>query len=211
MPLTPEQAESLKKQIFEQINSQDIPNKEEIIQQIKDMDEPQLENFLKQQQKLVDQQKAGQLSTEKPEKPIFAQIVAGEIPSFKIAENAKSIAILELNPLSEGHSIILPKQKVSAEKIPKSALSLAQKVAQKIKKKLSPEDIKIETSSFQNYPMINIIPIYKNKKLEKKKAEESDLKKLQSKLETKKRSKRISEKTIKPSVKNLPEIGFRIP
>src|SRR3989344_4183245 len=75
----------------------------------------------------------------------------------EIKENIKSIALLEINPLSKRHSIVLPKQQTTTEKIPKSAMTLAQKIAKKIKTKLKPDDIKIETSSFQNYPMINII------------------------------------------------------
>ncbi|MCH8208826.1 MAG: hypothetical protein IIA62_07240, partial [Nitrospinae bacterium] len=91
-----------------------------------------------------------------------------------------------------------------------SVMTLAQKIAKKLKLKLKPDDIKIETFSFQDYPAINVIPIYKDQQLQKTKAEESDLKKLQSKLEIKKRSQR--KKTSKPiPTKNLSEISSRIP
>ncbi|KAI8988248.1 HIT-like domain-containing protein [Mycotypha africana] len=40
---------------------------------------------------------------------IFCKIIRGEIPSFKITETDKSYAFLDINPLSEGHALIIPK------------------------------------------------------------------------------------------------------
>jgi len=54
-------------------------------------------------------------------------------PSYKIAENKKAIAILEINPLSKGHSIVLPLEHLKTEKLPKSVLGLAQKIAKNSK------------------------------------------------------------------------------
>ena len=88
-------------------------------------------------------------------------------------------------------------------------MGLAQKIAKKITTKFKPEDIKIETSGFQGHAFINIIPMYKDEKLEKKKAEETELAKLQVKLETKKRGPRAAKP--KEPEKELQEIGFRIP
>ena len=53
--------------------------------------------------------------------------------------------------------------------------------AEKIKKKLKPEEVKIETFSFQEYPALNIIPLYKETPLQKYKAEETELKQMQKK------------------------------
>lgn len=41
---------------------------------------------------------------------IFAKIVAGEIPSYKVAENDKYYAFLDINPLKEGHTLIIPRR-----------------------------------------------------------------------------------------------------
>ncbi|MES2763339.1 MAG: HIT family protein [Bacteroidota bacterium] len=41
---------------------------------------------------------------------IFSKIIAGEIPSYKIAENDKYIAFLDVFPLKKGHTLIVPKQ-----------------------------------------------------------------------------------------------------
>ncbi len=216
MTFTQEQAEQIKKQLLQQVEQLPKENKEQIKEHIKKLDKQGLEEFLKQNKiQLSDSDsQEPKLTSQTTEKPVFESIIQGELPCYKLAENNKAIAILEINPLSKGHCIVLPKQKTTIEKLPKSSLTLAQKIAKKIKTKLKPEDIKIETFSFQNYPAINIIPIYKDTPLKKQKAEEDELKKLEKKLKTKKRSPRTTpptSKKSKSSSSNLPEISFRIP
>jgi histidine triad (HIT) family protein len=41
---------------------------------------------------------------------IFSKIAAGEIPSFKIAEDERYFAFLDINPLAKGHTLVIPKQ-----------------------------------------------------------------------------------------------------
>jgi histidine triad (HIT) family protein len=43
---------------------------------------------------------------------IFSKIIKGEIPSYKIAENEKFFAFLDINPLVEGHTLVVPKLEV---------------------------------------------------------------------------------------------------
>ena len=43
---------------------------------------------------------------------IFSRIVAGEIPSFRIAENDEFFAFLDINPLTEGHTLVIPKKEI---------------------------------------------------------------------------------------------------
>lgn len=43
---------------------------------------------------------------------IFSKIIAGEIPSYKIAENEKFFAFLDIFPLVEGHVLIVPKTEI---------------------------------------------------------------------------------------------------
>ena len=43
---------------------------------------------------------------------IFSRIAAGEIPSYKVAENDKFYAFLDINPLVKGHTLVIPKQEV---------------------------------------------------------------------------------------------------
>ena len=41
---------------------------------------------------------------------IFSRIIAGEIPSYKIAENDKFFAFLDINPMAKGHTLVVPKE-----------------------------------------------------------------------------------------------------
>ena len=43
---------------------------------------------------------------------IFSKIAAGEIPSYKCAENEKFYAFLDINPLKEGHTLVIPRREV---------------------------------------------------------------------------------------------------
>lgn len=43
---------------------------------------------------------------------IFSKIVAGEIPSYKVAEDDKFYAFLDINPLVKGHTLVVPKREV---------------------------------------------------------------------------------------------------
>ena len=43
---------------------------------------------------------------------IFSKIVAGEIPSYKVAEDDKFYAFLDINPLTKGHTLVVPKKEV---------------------------------------------------------------------------------------------------
>ena len=70
---------------------------------------------------------------------IFSKIVAGEIPSYKVAEDEKFYAFLDINPLVKGHTLVIPKREVdyffdlTDEEI--AAMQVfAKKVAQAIKK-----------------------------------------------------------------------------
>ncbi|MDH6354217.1 histidine triad (HIT) family protein [Dysgonomonas sp. PH5-45] len=41
---------------------------------------------------------------------IFSRIIAGEIPSYKIAEDDRFYAFLDINPMAKGHTLVVPKQ-----------------------------------------------------------------------------------------------------
>ena len=43
---------------------------------------------------------------------IFSRIIAGEIPSYKIYEDEKTYAFLDINPGSKGHTLVVPKAEV---------------------------------------------------------------------------------------------------
>ena len=43
---------------------------------------------------------------------IFSRIIAGEIPSYKIAEDENYYAFLDINPLTKGHTLVVPKKEI---------------------------------------------------------------------------------------------------
>lgn len=43
---------------------------------------------------------------------IFSKIIAGDIPSYKIAENDNFYAFLDINPMAKGHTLVVPKQEI---------------------------------------------------------------------------------------------------
>ncbi len=70
---------------------------------------------------------------------IFSKIIAGEIPSFKIAENDKFYAFLDIFPLREGHTLVVPKNETDnlfdlPEEYLKEILLFARPIAKAIEK-----------------------------------------------------------------------------
>ncbi len=70
---------------------------------------------------------------------IFSKIVAGEIPSYKVAEDDNYYAFLDINPLAKGHTLVIPKAEVDylfdLDDATLAGLTVfAKKVAHKIKK-----------------------------------------------------------------------------
>ena len=43
---------------------------------------------------------------------IFSKIILGDIPSYKIAEDDKFYAFLDINPMAKGHTLVVPKQEI---------------------------------------------------------------------------------------------------
>ena len=41
---------------------------------------------------------------------IFAKIIAGEVPAYKVAENEQHLAFLDINPNAKGHTLCIPKK-----------------------------------------------------------------------------------------------------
>lgn len=80
------------------------------------------------------------------EESIFTKIIRGEVPSYKIAENEKTIAILPLHPMGKAHVLVIPKKQVDQffelEELDYSALmSMVKKVARKIENVIHPKRV----------------------------------------------------------------------
>ena len=70
---------------------------------------------------------------------IFSKIVAGEIPCYRIAEDDKHLAFLDVNPNAEGHTLCIPKKEVDrlfdlSEEDYAALLLFSRKVALALKK-----------------------------------------------------------------------------
>jgi len=77
---------------------------------------------------------------------IFCKIIKGEIPSFKVYEDEKTLAFEDINPISPGHTLIIPKRhakdlwEISDDDL--IAIHLAsKKVIQAIKSALNPSGV----------------------------------------------------------------------
>lgn len=98
---------------------------------------------------------------------IFSKIVAGEIPSYKIAEDDKHYAFLDINPVAPGHTLVIPKKKVSylfdLSDEEYTALQLfAKKVALAMKKALPCERIGVTVIGLEvPHAHIHLVPITK--------------------------------------------------
>lgn len=96
---------------------------------------------------------------------IFSRIIAGEIPSYKIAEDDKFYAFLDINPLVKGHTLVVPKQEIdyiydlSNEDL--AAMHLfAKSVAKAIEKVVSCKRIGIAVMGLEvPHAHIHLIPI----------------------------------------------------
>jgi len=72
---------------------------------------------------------------------IFCKIIAGEIPAFKVYEDEAALAFMDINPLTEGHLLVVPKKHVTGlfdgdEETLAVAITTAAKIARTMKKVL---------------------------------------------------------------------------
>src|SRR3990172_7607122 len=104
--LSEEQAAVVKKQLMEHIERSFPDEKKQYAkEQVEHMSQKELEDFLAKNNLI-----SGQDS-----QCVFCSIVFGDIPSHKIDENPEAIAVLEINPVSKGHSLIILKKKSQRE------------------------------------------------------------------------------------------------
>ncbi len=100
---------------------------------------------------------------------IFSKIAAGEIPSYKCAENEKFYAFLDINPLVKGHTLVIPRREVDYifdmddEEIGEF-MQFAKKVAVALKKAFPCEKVGMEVIGLEvRHAHIHLIPMQSEK------------------------------------------------
>lgn len=195
-----EQLESVRKQLIHQIEQTFPADKKEFAKnQVLIMDDSQLIDFL-QKNRLLKVPDGDSSEPMQARECIFCSIVRNDISSYKIDENKDNIAVLEINPISKGHVIIIPKKHIeSSGKLNQNSFSLAKKIAKKIKSKLKPKDVQILSSNMFGHEIINVLPVYKEEHLGSPRNQEKkeNLEKLKNRLEKKSGKKKIIKKVQK--------------
>ena len=191
MVLTEEQVKELKKQLSEQIKDMPVDKRAEAQAQIDSMSSEALETMLKQQQ-------AGQGGGGKN---IFRMIVDGEADSIKVGESGDAVAVLDINPISRGHVMVIPKKAVKTpEEVSKGVFALAEEVSKKITDSLKAKSVRAETTTQFGEAIVHLIPIY-DKDLDlnspRSKASPEELQEVKKSLEIIKVEKKVEKIKIK--------------
>lgn len=197
------QTEQIKQQIISQIESTFPEEKKaSAIEQIEAMDDSELENFLAQNN-LIKTSENGE------EQCVFCSIVSEKISGYKISENDSAIAVLEINPISRGHTLIIPKEHV--QEISKEIKEFAKNLSINLKEIFSApkgissgvKEIHVEESEMFNHKILKLIPVYDDKTLKEKSqpAPKNILEELQTeileKIESKKQETKLKEEKPK--------------
>lgn len=96
---------------------------------------------------------------------IFSRIIAGEIPCYKVAENDRFFAFLDINPLKEGHTLVVPKQETDYifdldDKQLGEMMIFAKQVAAKIKREIPCNRVAVVVLGLEvPHAHIHLIPI----------------------------------------------------
>lgn len=96
---------------------------------------------------------------------IFSRIVKGEIPCYKIAENDKFFAFLDINPVAKGHTLVIPKHETdyifALDDMELAEMTVfAKKVAQAIEKAIPCKRIGVAVIGLEvPHAHIHLIPI----------------------------------------------------
>ena len=96
---------------------------------------------------------------------IFTKIIAGEINSYKIAEDENFIAFLDINPLRRGHTLVVPKLEVDylfdiSDTLLTDLMLFSKSVAKKIESKITCERIGVAVIGLEvPHAHIHLIPI----------------------------------------------------
>jgi histidine triad (HIT) family protein len=202
--LNDEQTQNIKLQLLKQLENFPEDQRKMMKHKIISMGNEEMEQFV-QENKLDHLEENDDKEEEKPS-CIFCAIAENKLKSYKISENEHYVAILELNPLSKGDVLIIPKKHTTLAEIKEDSLDFAKKVSEILMKKLNPKEIKLSKNEIMTHAIIEIIPIYGNE-TERKKVTEEELAKLQQELSGEKKEKEEAPVGVSTEEqKKIPEI-----
>ena len=98
---------------------------------------------------------------------IFSRIVAGEMPCYKVAENDKYFAFLDINPVAPGHTLVIPKHEVDYifdldDEEYEGLMQFAKKVAKALKATMPCKRIGVAVMGLEvPHTHIHLVPINK--------------------------------------------------
>ena len=180
--LNEEQVVEVKKQIFQQIEAWPEEQRESARAKIEAMPPEEFEEFLIKNKMIKSGDEGADAEEGEVEggRCIFCSIVEKKIPSSFIAENPWAIAVLEINPVSKGHTLVIPKKHVlHGEDLNKEVIEFARGVALTLREGLKPKHIERWGHVAFGHFIINLIPAYEDTKLDfpRKKGDAEELKK----------------------------------
>jgi histidine triad (HIT) family protein len=97
---------------------------------------------------------------------IFTRIINGEIPSYKIAEDDRFFAFLDINPISKGHTLVIPKQETDylfdlEPALLGDLMQFAQKVAHALKQSVQCRRVGVVVMGLEvPHAHIHLIPMH---------------------------------------------------
>jgi diadenosine tetraphosphate (Ap4A) HIT family hydrolase len=146
MALSKEKIKEIKEQLKSQIQHLPEDKKKEALAHIDSMSSESIELLLKQQSQRQE---------------IFRKIANKQIQSIIIKENNDALAVLEINPISKGHTIIVPKSPVTEKSLlTQETKKLAKEIVAKIKQNLKPKEVKTFAENKFGEIIIDLIPEY---------------------------------------------------
>jgi histidine triad (HIT) family protein len=96
---------------------------------------------------------------------IFSKIAAGEIPSYKVAENDRFLAFLDVFPLKKGHTLVIPKKEVDYifdldQETYSGLMDFSKQVALAIKKSVPCKKVSLQVVGLEvPHAHVHLIPI----------------------------------------------------
>jgi histidine triad (HIT) family protein len=100
---------------------------------------------------------------------VFTKIIRGEIPCYKVAEDERHFAFLDINPIAEGHTLVVPKKEIDyffdlPESYLQSTMSFAKRVAKGIDKSLKPLRTGVIVQGLEvPHAHVHLVPLYTHK------------------------------------------------